>query len=235
MNLILLEADDFTAPELVVLRGRRYDHIRHVHQAQPGDTLRVGLLDGLLGNGTVRHWGAETLEMEIELKDPPPPPLQLTLVLALPRPKMLKRILQTVSSLGVKNIYLINSYKVDKSFWASPVLQPRQLQEQLCLGLEQAVDTHLPLVYQRTRFKPFVEDELPALIQGSTAYLAHPRAEQECPREGKGAVTLAIGPEGGFIPYEVEKLSACGFIPVTLGERILRVETAVPVLLARLT
>ena len=49
-----------------------------------------------------------------------------------------------------------------------------------------------------------------------------------------GSITVAIGPEGGFIPYEIEKLSECGFQSFSLGPRILRVETAVPVILSRL-
>ena len=47
-------------------------------------------------------------------------------------------------------------------------------------------------------------------------------------------MTLAIGPEGGWIPYEVELLQKAGLQPVQLGQRILRVENAVPALLARL-
>jgi RsmE family RNA methyltransferase len=99
--------------------------------------------------------------------------------------------------------------------------------------LEQSCDTILPQVYLRPRFKPFVEDELPDISSGTTAYVAHPGTGMDCPRTFQNPASLAIGPEGGFIPYEVEKLQSCGFIPVNLGERILRVETAVPVLLSR--
>ena len=64
--------------------------------------------------------------------------------------------------------------------------------------------------------------------------IAHPIAEQLCPRTVNQPVTLAIGCEGGFIPYEVDLLAQQGFMPVELGERILRVETAVTALIARL-
>ncbi|MGZ3460670.1 MAG: RsmE family RNA methyltransferase, partial [Archangium sp.] len=47
-------------------------------------------------------------------------------------------------------------------------------------------------------------------------------------------VVLAVGPDGGWVPFEAELLEAHGFRPVSLGPRILRVETAVPVLLGQL-
>ena len=47
-------------------------------------------------------------------------------------------------------------------------------------------------------------------------------------------IILAIGPEGGFIAEEISSFERIGFQPVTMGERILRVETAVAALIARL-
>lgn len=233
MNLILLDEDDFVADNRACLRGRRRDHILKVHRAVIGDELRVGLLNGLMGRGKIRSVTDQDLEIGVVLDLQPPEPLAVTLVLALPRPKMLRRILQSVSSLGVKKLFLINSYRVDKSFWGSPLLQPEKLQEQLVLGLEQGCDTVLPEIQLCPRFKPFVEDQLPSLVRGTTAYVAHPKAELVFTFRLNQPATLAIGPEGGFIPYEVEKLQECGFVPISLGERILRVETAVPVLLSR--
>ncbi len=235
MNLILLSAEDFVDERRVVLRDRRKDHILNVHRARPGDRLRVGEIDGLLGAGRLLHCSAERAELEVELRRSAPPARPVTLVLALPRPKMLKRILQAVAALGIKNIYLINSYRVDKSFWGSPLLQPERLREQLLLGLEQAGDTVVPQIQLRQRFKPFVEDELPGIVRDGSAYVAHPEAEMNCPTAAGRKITAAVGPEGGFIPYEIEKFTTCGFTPVALGERILRVETAVPVIIGRLS
>jgi RsmE family RNA methyltransferase len=134
----------------------------------------------------------------------------------------------------VKRIILLNSRRVEKSYWQSPYLETSAMKEQLLLGLEQARDTLLPEILSRPLFKPFVEDELPGLIRGTLPLVAHPTATVECPRNTDRAVTLAVGPEGGFIPYEVEKFADCGFTPTRLGERILSTETAVPALLARL-
>jgi RsmE family RNA methyltransferase len=233
MNLILLHKEDFVDKRRVILEGRRLRHVLDIHQAIAGQTLRVGLLNGQMGEGLIVEVCAEKLSLQVSLTQTAPPPLPVTLLLALPRPKMLKRILQAISSLGVKQIYLLNSYRVEKSFWGSPLLQPDALQEQLILGLEQARDTILPSVHLRPRFKPFVEDELPTLIRDTRALVAHPSADAPCPVVRNIPITLAIGPEGGFIPYEIDKLQQCGFTPVSLGERILRVETAVPVLLSR--
>ncbi|WP_017939399.1 16S rRNA (uracil(1498)-N(3))-methyltransferase [Zestomonas thermotolerans] len=235
MNLLLLEDSDFVAADRALLRGRRLRHLHEVHQAQSGDSLRVGRLGGPMGTGTLLRLEADEAELQVALDSPPPAKLPLTLLLALPRPKMLRRVLQTVSAMGVPRLVLLNSYRVEKSFWQTPFLAPEAIREQLILGLEQARDTVLPEVSIEKRFKPFVEDRLPALAAGTLGLVGHPGDYPACPRDlGDRPVTLAIGPEGGWIPYEVDKLREAGLQPVQLGERILRVEAAVPALLARL-
>ncbi|NVK10499.1 MAG: 16S rRNA (uracil(1498)-N(3))-methyltransferase [Gammaproteobacteria bacterium] len=233
MNIVLIHPSDFLSPSTVVLRDHRAQHLKQVVKVTVGDTVRVGLINELMGEGIVQSTGDELI-LEVNICDAPPAPLPLTLLLAMPRPKMLKRTLQSVVAMGVKEIYLINSYRVEKSFWQSPVLSDQGLLEQSYLGLEQARDTVLPNIYLRKRFKPFVEDELPEIIQGTQAIVAHPIAEQSIPTPLNQPCTLAVGPEGGFIPYEVDKLNEAGFTSMHMGSRILRVETAVPALLASL-
>lgn len=234
MNLILLFQDDFIEATKVKLQGRRLEHVLNIHRASAGNRLCVGVLNGKIGTGTVTRIDDEALEMDIVLERDPPPPLDVTLILALPRPIVLKRVLLSASSMGVKRIFLIHSKRVEKSYWNSPALAEDAIREQLILGLEQAKDTVMPEVQLRKRFKPFVEDELPEIIKGTLPIVGHPEATEPCPRAVGNPVTLAIGPEGGFIDYEIEMFKACGFKAVNLGERILRVETAVPVLLSRL-
>jgi RsmE family RNA methyltransferase len=136
--------------------------------------------------------------------------------------------------MGVPRLVLVNSYRVEKSFWQTPFLEPAAIREQLVLGLEQARDTVLPQVTLEKRFKPFVEDRLASLVADTLGLVGHPGDYPPCPRDVQQPVTLAIGPEGGWIPYEIDLLGKAGLAPVQLGERILRVETAVTALLARL-
>lgn len=234
MNLLLLDDADFVAADRVILRDRRLTHMQEVHRAESGDQVRVGRLGGLMGEGRLLRLDASEAELQVSFDQAPPAKLPLTLLLALPRPKMLRRVLQTIAAMGVPRLVLLNSYRVEKSFWQTPFLEPDAVREQLILGLEQARDTVLPEVIIEKRFKPFVEDRLPAMAAGSLGLIGHPGPWPECPRALSEPATLAIGPEGGWIPYEVDKLREAGLTPVQLGERILRVETAVTALLARL-
>ncbi|MDP2877041.1 MAG: 16S rRNA (uracil(1498)-N(3))-methyltransferase [Holophaga sp.] len=234
MNLIILFPDDFLDPQRVRLTGRRLAHVRDTHRAVLGDSLNVGLLAGLMGTGLITRLDEEALEMDVALDQPPPPKLPLTLVLALPRPKVLNRVLASAASLGVAHIHLINAWKVEKSYWKSPRMAEENLHHQRLLGLEQAKDTVLPELHIHRLFRPFVEDVLPTIVEGTQALVGHPGAPEPCPRHIHQPITLAVGPEGGWIEAELASLIRAGFCPVDLGPRILRTETAVAALVGRL-
>jgi RsmE family RNA methyltransferase len=237
VNLLLLFDEDFLPDGTARLTGRRAQHAREVLHAEPGETLRVGRLGGLTGTGEVLENTEGLLHLRVTLTDSPPPRAGVDLLLAIPRPKALKKVLPAVASLGVDRVVLVNAARVEKSYFDSKVLAPAFVQELLLQGLEQARDTRFPEVLVRERFRPLVEDELDTLFgREALRLLPHPPASQPLATLGVGAaprVVLAIGPDGGWVPFEAELLEAHGFRPFTLGPRILRVETAVPVLLGQ--
>lgn len=230
MNLLLLRDEDFLEDGTARLRGRRLAHARLVLRAQQGDLLRAGRLGGLTGTAEVLRLDEAELVLRPQLTEPPPARPGLQLLLAIPRPKALRKVLPAIASLGVDTLVLVNAARVEKSYFQSAVLD--ELEERLIEGLEQARDTVLPRVLVRERFRPFVEDEAPALF-GSHRLLAHPSAAR--PLDGRAPAAVAVGPEGGWVPFELELLEKQGFQPVSLGPRILRVEVAVPFLLGALS
>ena len=234
MNMVLLFDQDFYANNKVSISDRRAEHISAIHNAKPGTLLQVGLLNGQKGSGEIISIDSSKVKMVVTLNTMPPSPLPLTVILALPRPKMLRRIITTLTTLGVKKIILINSYRVEKSYWQTPSLNLENLNKFIHLGLEQAKDTVSPTIELQHRFKPFVEDKLPEIAMNTLQLIAHPNAKEACPDNLTKPVTLAIGPEGGFIDYEIGKFEESGFNPVHLGPRILTVETAIPVLVSKL-
>jgi RsmE family RNA methyltransferase len=234
MNMILLFNADFVDAGRVRLEGRRHAHIRDVLRGQIGDPLRVGLAGGAMGIGHISRLDDDTVELEVALTEPPPAAPGITLLLALPRPKVFRRVLQGAVTLGVKRIAFFGACRVEKSYWSSPWLEAAAIREQVVLGLEQGGDTLWPDITLHDLFKPFVEDVAPGLAKDRRRWVAHPYGAVPCPANLPEPACLAVGPEGGFTAYELERWAEAGFQPVTLGHRILKVEQSVPALIGRL-
>lgn len=234
MNLVLLEPGEIDGARAAV-GGRRARHIAEIHRAEPGKRLRVGMLGGKVGTALVASVSTEAVLFEdVALAEEPPPPSPCTLAIALPRPRVLHRVLGAAATFGIKRVFLFGSRRVEKSYWHSPVVAEGAIREQLVAGLEQGCDTVLPVVEQHRLFRPFVEDVLAGAAGESLRLVADPSGAEPCPRGVPQPVTLAIGPEGGFVDHELELLAAAGFRAVTLGARPLRVEQAFAVLIGRL-
>ncbi|HIQ47905.1 MAG TPA: 16S rRNA (uracil(1498)-N(3))-methyltransferase [Sulfurovum sp.] len=236
MNCILLPKNAKSISD-----EQQVKHIKEVLKSKVGDSLSIGEMGGNIGKATIAGiTHNEVLLRDVILDKKPPAKLDLTVVLALPRPKVLRRLIMDMTSLGVNKLIIVNSYRTQKSYWQSPLLD--RIDEFVFEGLQQAIDT-VPLVVElKKRFKPFVEDEFPALLldeegekMEGNAVIAHPYAAQSWKTylDVKACMpkVLCIGAEGGWINYEVDLLCQHGCTSVSLGPRILRTETVVNVLL----
>ena len=233
MNIVLLDPRQTESELWSITSKRQLEHLKQHVNVQVGDHLKVGIREGQRYLTEI----VEVTEQAVKLKpiqiEAVPAKLPVTLISAMPRPKVLRRLMMDSVTLGVEKIILLHSYRVDKSYWQSPFLQ--QLDDYVTLGLEQAGDTISPEIQMYKRFKPFVEDVLPTFISDQKpAYVAHPYAEQQMPHAIQHSCCLIVGPEGGFIPYEVDLLKKNGCQARRLGNRILRTETAVSHILGRL-
>ena len=208
-------------------------HIKEILKSKVGDSLTIGEIGGNIGKATITQINNNEVTLrDIILDKKPPTKLDLTVILALPRPKVLRRLIMDMTSLGINKLIIVNSYRTQKSYWQSPLLE--RIDEFVFEGLQQAIDTVPPVIEFKKYFKPFVEDEFPTLL--GNAVIAHPYATQSwksyLDTETMPKI-LCIGAEGGWIEYEVDLLCLHGCKAVSLGERILRTETVVNVLLGR--
>jgi RsmE family RNA methyltransferase len=236
VNLILLEAAEIGADSNVALSGARAAHLANVLKVAPGHQVRMGILDGPRGVGTVQSIGDGTIALRCALESAIPPRPPVDLLLALPRPKVMRRLWAQIAALGVGRIILTNAEKVERNYFDTHILAPDTYRPLLVEGLQQARDTRLPLVSIHRQFKVLVEDELDHLFDRGVRVVADPAATQTVDtaagKNCKERLLLAVGPEGGWNPFEVGLLDAHGFHPVGVGTRTLRTDTACVALLA---
>jgi RsmE family RNA methyltransferase len=227
----------------------RVVHIRTRLKCADGALVRVGIVGGLIGEAIIR-FGGEMVKLDAHVYIEPPPKAPVVLIMAMARPTILVSALICAVCMGVKNIYLINSARTEPTAWATHLVRQEDLETILLLGLGQARDTQLPKVMVRRDYDKFIRRELPTLSAQAECYIAHPPNDDQgrsinSPSHGgpspekalgkkeiKKEIVVAVGPEGGFVEHEVNDFLSIGFSPLSLGERILKVEHAIPAVLS---
>lgn len=142
----------------------------------------------------------------------------------------IETVLQKATELGAASFQIANSersqLKLDDRKLASRLERWRKI---IVEAAEQSERTAMPGLSWR---KALNNVELIG-----AGYALHPQGADEWPVARKEIlsqtdITLAIGPEGGFSPHDLETLRMAGFNPLRFGPRIMRTETAAPALLA---
>lgn len=242
MNLVILTENDRNDEQTFTLRDYRAEHIRTVLKLTPGDTVSVGLLNGPHGIAQVEQVTVESVVLRCDdwrnIASSRP---EIDLICALPRPQTVKKVLITCGMMGVRSLHLVRANRVEKSYFQSPLIEPEHQLPYLIEGLSQGKSTRLPIVRIHNRFRRFFEDDIRQLADNartpSLRLLCNPDTDVTMDSVFSGhpeSVTIAVGPEGGWVPFETELMRGIGFQPFTLGRWTLRVEHAVVAGLAQI-
>ena len=251
MNRILFEKREISGG-IAAFGGERAAHVIDVLHGEVGQTLKTGEVDGKVGTSEIVEIacgadGATPLVIVKACHDQEPLRPWVDIILAPPRPRVMKRLLPQLAAMGVGRIVLVGAKKVEKDFWGATLLKEENYRPLLMDGLMQAGTSIMPEILCRRNFRRFVADELDGLFPTARRIVAHPYRRDRTTGMDETSGTglsrssnasdrplLAVGPEGGWTDEEVEFLESKGFMRYSLGPRILRTDTAVIALLARL-
>jgi len=238
MNIIILTEKEQIEKNIYKISDGRFAHIKNILKSETGDIVEVGLLNGPTGTAKIYEINDSEVLLEIiNLETNHETFPKVDIICALPRPQTLKKVLSTCATMGVSNLYLIRSEKVEKSYFHSPLLEEQNYTKYLIEGLSQGKRTDLPKVTIHKRFKVFFENLFEEISKNSICLLAHPSTEYYLNKisfDKQKNIVLAIGPEGGWNDYETDLMKENGFIKFKLSENILRVENAVTAALSQI-
>ncbi|MHB8523092.1 MAG: RsmE family RNA methyltransferase [Limisphaerales bacterium] len=210
-------------------------HAREVLRVRPGE--RVAVLDGV-GHELmceVRELSRQAVNLSvIQNNFLPPLPYQLTLLQAIPKAKTMEAIVQKATELGAFRIVPLLSERTTVRVADDELMQKADKWRTAAIeAIKQCGSPWLPQIASPATPKAVLQRGekfelcLVASLQNDSR---HPRecfqafaADRQRPPKSIG---VWVGPEGDFTPAELSAVKAAGALPITLGQLILRSETA---------
>ena len=252
MNRILFHKDEIAGGR-AVFSDERAEHILNVLHGSVGQILKTGEIDGPVGTSVIveirnlhdrapgsaqRGNGLLAGEIVVECSHTARSIRPwFDLVLAPPRPRVLKRMLPQLAAMGVGKIVLVGAEKVEKAFWGAQLVKEDVYRPLLIDGMMQSGSTVMPTIRIEKNFRNYAESWMEPEFADHQKFVAHPLKSKEA-IQTKTALdkrpVIAIGPEGGWTDEEVRILEDKGFSRYSLGERILRTDTATIAVIAQM-
>lgn len=234
MNCILFLPEELTGTTVRV-HGERAALLFDQHQLVAGTCVRAGIIGGPLGEFNAERSDTSEISGVFQASGNPPKKLPITLLVAVPRPQAIKKVCHFAANSGVGRVIFFRGENTSKSYLQSKSLRPELIERQVLLGLQQAIDTVLPDIQVlqslsegvRTFSAPHDIGFYGDVAAPLSATLSKVLSDGEYPSTPQFHTWFVVGPELGLSERELEELQRVGFKEVSLGERVLRVETAV--------
>jgi len=220
------------ADDQVRVTSPEADHITRVLRMGPGERLILMDGTGARFQAVIRSTrpGEVLLDLERALPAPPPSPVEITLCASLLKSRPMDLMIQKTSELGVHRIQPMlctrTTVRLPPNRVESRLRHWREIARSAAKQADRAVPAHVegPKAFEDVLME-WRESRLPKVLlyEGEASLDLKTLLRRTRPEKG---IAMVVGPEGGFTPREVDAARTSGFVPVSLGRRILRSETA---------
>lgn len=225
MNLILVDSPNQSLHW--AKQDPRAVHVRKVLRMGIGEKFYVGLVNGPRGMAEIVEDSESGMALSIEWEPTTPPAAPLKLLVGLPRPQTSRRVLFEAAVFGVQELHFFQSERGEPSYASSSLWSSDEWQRHLRQGAEQAFATTIPEVVHHASLTKALEAVAVPEGWASIALDVYEDTATLTKALGQSSgALLALGSERGWSPKERDTLREKGITLASLGERVLKTETA---------
>ena len=231
MNICLFNREEIGVP--LQLKDKRAEHLLKILHKKEGDSFNAGITGGKSGAAVIEKITADGIYFSFKELSDGKKLLPLKLIIGFPRPIQLKRLLRDVAALGVCEVHLTGTELGEKSYMKSTLVEKGSAYNMLLDGTVQAGSTFVPELFLHQTFKECLlsvcSESKGQLFLGLDNISPSMSLNSALEKNSSDSIVAAIGSERGWTDKERTMMVNEGFILCSMGERIMRTETAATV------
>ncbi|MDH5721834.1 MAG: 16S rRNA (uracil(1498)-N(3))-methyltransferase [Alphaproteobacteria bacterium] len=206
---------------VISLDKNQTHYFRTVLRRKEGDNLRV--FNGKDGEylAVIKALDKKSIEIELkeQIREQPKKVQRLSLYFSPIKTPRLSTMIEKAVELGVSDLYPVLTQHTEKRY-----LNIDRTKSQIIEAAEQCERLDIPVFHESQKFNEFVKTLDRLVLVALERKNAPPLKDISA---GKGDLSFLIGPEGGFTDEEIHTMEKNNYmVPMSLGENILRSETA---------
>ena len=223
MNSLILKDESGQISDTHVL-----EHIHTTLKLAIGDVVKCTVLNKGLSLGTVIHLEKNLCKLQLS-EIAKAQPQWFDLVVGLSRPQTSKKILEHATTFGAKRFHFFKAALSEKSYLDSKIFENNAYEEFLLTGLSQAaIYANLP-EFKLDKYNP-ADQYTEGANDKQQKFILDIKTDKsflDVEIDFNRPITLAIGPERGWISEDLDRFHRAGFTSIKISSSILRVEHAV--------
>ena len=230
MHRFFASSQSISKNRIIISDGSQVHHIRNVLRLKPKDEAVIFDDKGNEYNSIIEAISAQSVMLKIKTKRKfiASRRLKLTVACALPKKSKMDDIIDKLTQLGVERIIpLLTQRVIIKLDEHKKILRHKRWEEIALSASRQSQRNTLPVIEPIKDMREALSESKDFDLKLIPTLTGERKSLKEILSKSKPKnILVLIGPEGDFSPLEVALAKRAGFIPVSLGDLVLRVETA---------